>query len=259
MADDNSCCCGSLLLFLFGLVLIIGGVQRYLLSQKIKNTPTSKVRSAAVGLVELAGKARCKDTILSPISNMRSIYWRVKGEYYQPGKHGGWRDIYNASSSEPFYLEDDTGKMLIEPKEAEVDIPSDFFSEGHLSEGGIMGMFKARLLDQKVLAFLAATPAANQAFRNHSGYNLRITEWFIAEGDPLYVLGSAEPQKGPMSATAHENLIVKKNQTDGIMYVTDSGETKAAEKVAGGIWWMLGLGFIMAAIGLFLLLSSFIQ
>jgi hypothetical protein len=259
MAEDNNCCCGGLLLFLFGMVLIIGGVQRYLLAQKIKNTPTSKVRSAAVGLVELAGKARCKDTLDSPISHVRSIYWRIKGEYYKPGKHGGWRDIYNASSSEQFYLEDDTGKMLIEPKDAEIEIPHDFFNEGHLSEGGFMGLFKSKVLDPKVLAFLAATPAANSAFKNHSSFDLRITEWFIAEGDPLYVLGTAESVKGSMSAIAHENLIVKKNSNDGIMYVSDSGETKVIEKVSGSIWWMLIPGFLMAAIGLFFLLSSFIQ
>jgi len=259
MADEGNACCGGILFLSFGLLLIYGGTQRYLLAQKIKNTPTSKVRSAAVGLVELAGEAQCKDAIDSPISKVRSAYWRIKGEYYKPGKHGGWRDIYNASSSAQFYLQDDTGRMLIEPKDAEVDIPRDFFSSGRLSEGGVLGMFKSKVLDKKALDFLAATPAANQAFRNHSGFDLRITEWFIAENDPLFVMGTAEPLKGASSATAHENLIVKKGANIDIMFISDSGEKKAVDKVSGSIWWMLGIGFILLAIGLFVLLSSFIQ
>ncbi|MCI0503305.1 E3 ubiquitin ligase family protein [Candidatus Micrarchaeota archaeon] len=259
MADGDNPCCGGLIAFLIGITLIYGGTQRFLLAQKIKNTPTSKVRSAAVGLVELFGKAKCKDAIDSPISKVRSAYWRVKGEYYKPGKHGGWRDIYNASSSTPFYLEDDTGKMLVEPKEAEIDIPQDFFNNGHLSEGGVFGLFKSKVLDKKVLDFLAATPAANSAFKAHSGFDLRVTEWFIAENDPLYVMGTAEPVKGAVSAIAHENLIVKKGKGVDILYISDSGEKKVVDKVSGSIWWMLGPGFILSAIGLFVLLSSFIQ
>jgi hypothetical protein len=258
MADNDNPCCLGIFLFTFGLALIYGGTQRYLLAQKIKNTPTSKVRSAAVGLVELFGKARCKDAMDSPVSKARCIYWRVQGEYYKPGKHGGWRDIYNASSSAQFFLEDETGRMLVEPKEAEIDIPKDFYSEGHMSAGGIFGMFKAKVLDQKVLDFLAATPAAGNAFRAHSSFDLRITEWFIAEGDPLYVLGGAEPLKGASSALAHENLVVKKGG-EGIMYVSDSGEKKVIDKVGGSVWWMLGGGVILGAIGLFVLLSTFIQ
>lgn len=259
MADEGGCCCGSIFLFIFGLALILGGTQRYLLGQRIKNTPTSKVRSAAVGLIELAGKAKCKDPMRSPISKATCIYWRIKAEYYKPGKHGGWRDIYNASSSNPFYLEDDTGKMLIEPKDAEIEIPEDFKQDGHLSEGGILGMFKSKVFDKKVLDFLKEVPAAGKAFNSYSGHNLRVTEWFIAEGDPLFVLGGAEPVKGALSAVAHENLIVRKGANSEFMYISDSGEKKVVEKVTGSVWWMLGLGFVMAAIGLFFLLSQFIQ
>jgi hypothetical protein len=257
MADSEELCCSGIFFLVFGLALIFGGTQKYLLAQKIKNTPTSKVRSAAVGLVELFGKAKCKEILDSPVSEERCIYWRVKGEYYKPGKHGGWRDIYNASSSLQFYLEDDTGKMLIEPKDGEIDIPRDFYSEGHLSEGGIFGMFKNKVLDKKVFDFLAATPAAGQAFRNHSAYDLRLTEWFIAEGDPLYVLGNAEPLKGASSALAHENLIVRMGGGEKIMFISDSGERKALDRVQGSIWWMLLLGVVLSAIGLFALLVNF--
>jgi hypothetical protein len=250
-------CCGGIFLFGFGLLLIYGAVQRYLLSQKIRNTPTSKVRSAAVGLVELFGTATCQPAMESPVSKAKCAYWRVTGEYYyQSRKSSGWRQFYSKNSGVPFHLVDDTGRMLVNPKEGEIDIPKDFQSTGHLSEGGIFGMFKAQLLDKKVLDFLATDEAAKSAFNQHSGRNLRLTEYFIAEGDPLYALGTAMPMEGASSAVAHENLVVRKGG-DGVLYISDSGEKKALEKVTGGIWWMLALGFVLGAIGLFLLLTTF--
>ncbi len=256
--SDSDLCCGGLFLLFFGLALLYGGVQKYLLAQKIKNTPTSKVRSAAVGLVELVGKAICKDEIFSPISKRKSAFWIIHGEYYKPGKHGGWRTIYNASSPNQFYLEDDTGRMLIEPKGAEIDIPSDLSSTGHLTEGGILGVLKNKLLDAKVLAFIESDPAIKRTFNSYSGYELRVTESFIAENDPLYVLGNAEHLKGASSAIAHENLIITFG-SEKIMYISDSKEEKAIEKTQGPLWWMIIGGLIGSSIGLFLLLSQFIN
>src|SRR4030095_2389299 len=162
MADD--CICAGPLLLVFGLYLIYTGAQRYLLYQKINNTPTSKARSAAIGLVELNGKAVCRDDMQSPVSKAKCVYWRLKGEYYQSGKHGGWKNLYSAKSSSKFLLEDDSGRMLIEPDGAEIDIPTDYISEGHLSAGGVLGMFKSRVLDKQVLDFLETDPAATSAF-----------------------------------------------------------------------------------------------
>ncbi|MEW6035932.1 MAG: GIDE domain-containing protein [Candidatus Micrarchaeota archaeon] len=250
-------CCGGIFFFGFGLLLIYGAVQRYMLAQKIRNTPTSKVRSAAVGLAELFGKASCRADMQSPVSKAKCAYYRLTGEYYyQTRKSSGWKQFFRRESSQQFFLEDDTGKMLVEPAGAEIDIPSDFQCTGHLSEGGILGMFKATLLDKKVMDFLASDDAAKNSFNQYSSRNLRVTEYYIADGDPLYVLGTATPLSGSSSAVAHENLIMKKG-ADQLMYVSDSHEKKALEKVQGGIWWMLGLGFVLGAIGLFVLLTTF--
>jgi hypothetical protein len=221
----------------------------------VKNTPTSKVRSAAVGLVELAGKAKCKTDIESPISKAKCTYWKIKAEWYQPGKHGGWRDLCSAKSSEQFYLQDETGQMLIEPKDAEIDIPVDFTSNGYMSSKGFLGL-PQKALDQKVLDFLEANPDVKKKFQSYSGYDQRVFEYFIAEGDPLYVLGRAEPIAGASSEIAHENLIVKKGKFENIMYMSDSSEKKVIGNLSGSMWWGIGLGLILFGIGLFLLLVS---
>jgi hypothetical protein len=256
MASDDNPCCGGLICLVIGAGLLLSGTHRFLLVQKVKNTPTSKVRSAAVGLVELSGKAKCKTEIKSPISQVICTYWRIKAEWYQPGKHGGWRDLYSAKSSEQFCLEDETGRMLIEPKDAEVDIPRDFFSQGHLSDKALFGLLPQQQLDKKVLAFLDANPDVKKRFQNYSGYDQKVEEYFIAENDPVYIIGGAEPLTGASSAVAHENLIVKKGKYENIMYISDSSENKVLSNLSGSMWWGIGLGIILFAIGLFLLIIS---
>lgn len=254
---DPQCCCGSIFALVFGLVLVYGGTQRYLLIQKIKHTPTSKVRSAAAGLVELFGRALCKDDMKSPVSLAKSAYWRLHGEYYKSGKHGGWRTIFQRSSSTPFYLEDDTGKMLIDPKGAEIDIPQDFQCTGHISDKGFLGIIPQQQLDKKVLDLIERDPEIGNSFRAHSGRQFRITEYYIAEGDPLYVFGNAVPLEGASSAVAHENLTIRK-PNDIPMYISDSHEKKTIDKLNWSMMGMLIFGLGLTAIGLFMLLIMFL-
>lgn len=250
----SDCCLIGPILFLVGLVVIYTGAQRFLLQQKIKNIPTSKVRSVAIGLVEIFGKAKCLEDMSSPISNVKCVYWHLKCEYYQSGKHGGWRDFYTPTSSKLFYLDDDTGKLFIDPTSAEIDIPLDFTSTGYINDKGFLGM-KRKILDPKVFTYLNTNPDAFAKFNHYSSTDLRVTEYFIAEGDPLYVLGSAEPKEGAASAVQHENLIIRKGKIDNILYISDSNEKKAVDKISGSIWISFIIGFILSAIGLFITLN----
>lgn len=126
--------------FFVGIYLIFDGVRKHLLVQKIKNTATSKVRSAAVGLVELHGIARCKGGMVSPVAKTKCGFWRLIAQYYQSGKHGGWRTFYKTDSTSPFYLEDETGSILVDPCGAKVEIPHDYRYEGYMSGKGLFGM-----------------------------------------------------------------------------------------------------------------------
>jgi hypothetical protein len=247
MASKGDPCCAALVGLVIGLGLLYYGLQRYLLLQKINNTPTSKVRSAAVGLVELFGNALCKEPQSSPISQAKCIYWKVHEEWYQPGKHGGWRTISLNSSHKDFYLQDETGKMLVDPSDATIEIPSDFSSTGRLSGKGFLGI-PQKQLDQKVLDYLERNPEAKARCLRYSSYELRFTEWFIAEGDPLYVLGTAEPQDGVSSSIGFENLVMKQGKYDKMFYISDSGERKVTDNIKGSMYWAMGIGFVLSAI-----------
>lgn len=247
--------CALFVGFFIGLGLIYAGVKNYQLLQKINNTPTSKVSSAAVGLVELFGKMRSTSNVISPFKKVPCGYWCIVGQYYRPGKHGGWFDIYRKSSEVMFYLEDETGKMLINPLLADITIPADVNIKGTLSNKGLFGTSKASL-PQDAIAFIDSLPEPDKKkFYDKSAYQLRIYEYYIAEKDPLYVMGTATPRGGFSSAVGHENLVVHKG--NDTFYIRDSDEKTVRSKISSSYLWQLIAGLIISAICLFFLLTRF--
>jgi len=257
------CCCGSLFFGVAGGIILYDAISQYLLSQRIRNTPTSKARSAAVGLVELSGKAKPLEKLTSPVTKSPCAYFEVVGQYYyKKKKSSGWRTFHHELSGKRFFLEDDSGRMLIEPQGASVRIASDYSFQGHLEDRMFFGLLPANQVDKKVLDYLEANPAAKQAALSHSGKNLRFLEYYIAEGDPLYVLGTAEPLEGASSAVANENLIVRKNPRDKMMYITDTSEKAALGQLALRYYVEMFFGLILAfqavigiGLGIFMMLQ----
>lgn len=243
------CCFGFF--FLFGSALLMNdALQQYRLSQKIRNTPTSKARAAAVGLVELSGKAKCQEKLTSPITRSPCTYYSVVAQYYYKKKKShGWRTFFSEGSANKFYLEDDTGRILVDPAGANVNIPHDFLFQGTLNDKQFFGLLPSNQVDKKVLDYLEANPKAKEAAKGMSGKQLRFMEYYIAEGDPLFTLGTAMPLEGANSSVAAENLIIRKSPKDKIMLISDSPE----KKVLGA----LGLKFyIEIFFGLFMVFIS---
>jgi hypothetical protein len=91
------------------------------------NTPTSKIRSASVGLVEVSGVATGPYTIPAPITGnpcylYQTIVWRQREE----SKSQEWKTVAEETLHVPFFLEDGTGKLLVSPGGAELDLHRDF-------------------------------------------------------------------------------------------------------------------------------------
>jgi hypothetical protein len=251
------CCCPTLFFLAGGLAAAGYGLKEYRLVKKIEDTPTSKIRSAAVGLVEIKGRARCKDVLASPISGVKCAYYHVSAEYLHRSKNSdNWITFYSDSSSKQFYMEDDTGKMLLDPAGGQVSIKPDFSSSGNLSGKALFGLIGVKQLDKKVLDFLEANPTIKAAFQQHSGTTIRVYEYYIEDGDELYALGTAEPIPGASSAIGNENLLLHKGRGEGYMLVSDSQESRIVGSRKTTALISLGAGLLMAAAGLLGVLLS---
>jgi hypothetical protein len=89
----------------------------------IDNLPASRVRSVAMGLAELSGKARMVgEPLISPVSRVKCIWVRTK-VIRRTGSGNNEHDtvVLDRVTCAPFELEDDTGKILVLPDGAEVE------------------------------------------------------------------------------------------------------------------------------------------
>jgi hypothetical protein len=242
-------------LFIAGLYYMYTGLRKYLFLQKIEDTPVSKVGSAPAGLVELAGRARFKEPEKSPVSNAPSAYWRITGEYfYQSGKASGWKLFYTAESENLFYIQDDTGEMLVMPEGARIEIPSDVTYLGYISEHGWLLKGPATM-DGSVLKFIESLDAdAKQLFRNYKEENIRVTEYIIRENEPIFVLGTATPADGTSGPESQDLMVVRKGNYDSTLYITDSDESNVIGTVSSSMYLRIFGGFIVSAICLYLIL-----
>lgn len=106
---------------------LVGGwlwISRWSKMRHLLDTPTSRIRSAAQGYVELAGVLRSLPDVppvLAPLTAKPCLWWRYRIEEYRSGgKRSNWRVIEQGCSEGLLRLSDATGDCLIDPRGAEV-------------------------------------------------------------------------------------------------------------------------------------------
>jgi len=113
-----------------GIYLFVQGFRMLQRRQLILNTPVSKVRSAAMGMVELNGLAVGPYTMVAPITARPCYYYRtVVWEWKQSGKNKQWVKAAAECVHVPFFLDDNSGKVMVDPRGAELDLHRDFEQE----------------------------------------------------------------------------------------------------------------------------------
>jgi len=168
----------------------------------IMDTPASKVRSAAMGLVEISGQATGPYSLTAPITGAPCYYYRtIAWEWKQQGKSAGWVKSADESMLVPFYLDDNTGRVLVDPQGAEMEIHRDFHDE----------------FSQSLFSSSLEVPANIGNFLLMHGVNcekkVKVEEYCIKPKNSLFILGtlahnpgitaSAVPVRSVPSAVAH--------------------------------------------------------
>ena len=172
-----------------GLYLFFRGFKMLQFKRLIVNTPTSRVRSAAMGLVELTGRPVGPSTIPAGITGAPCYYYRATAwEYQRSGNNSEWKRVADESLFVPFFLQDDTGRMLINAQGADMDVHRTFKEEFGDSLFGSGGMPMGTVQDFVLRYGL-------------SGRHIRLEEYCIQPDYPIFVLGSlGENTARPASA-----------------------------------------------------------
>ncbi len=188
-----------------GVVSILAGITSlyaafavFWQKMKVEDTPTSKVRSLAAGLVELKGRAVPREAFIAPFSKRRCVLYdyreeelRVRREWDPMTRKSitvrEWATVRTESKAARFYLEDATGRVLVDPKGADVE--------------------------------------GTRVFHEPSVPRRRHTERAIACNSIIYILGTAaeNPEK-PFSGTASDAIMIRKGDAQKDFIITPLSE-----------------------------------
>jgi hypothetical protein len=126
MAHNDDLAMYAVLGFCFGLYTFYKGFRRYRNYLLIADTPEIPIRSVPMGFVQIYGKAQGDKTIPSPVSHTPCFAYKVIIERWKTdsdGRGGHWSHHRTDLDGVAFYLTDATGKVLVDAKGAEFDLP----------------------------------------------------------------------------------------------------------------------------------------
>jgi len=119
----------SLLAIAGGLYFFVFGFRLLARKRLLLTTPTSKIRSAALGLVEVNGMAAGPYTMPAPVTGKPCFLYHTTVWQQREGKNVEWDKIADETLHLPFFIDDSTGQLLVEPLGADLDLHRDFREE----------------------------------------------------------------------------------------------------------------------------------
>jgi hypothetical protein len=107
-----------------GVYFFVTGFRIFRKYRVLADTPVAPIRSIAMGLVEIHGKAKGMELIPSPVSHTPCLFYKVDIERWERSQKGGghWSHYRTDTDGVRFYLEDATGKVLVDAHGAEFDL-----------------------------------------------------------------------------------------------------------------------------------------
>ncbi len=214
-----------------------------------------------MGFVEIFGKVvpATKQILKSPFTNKDCVYYHCIIEESTDNKNrNSWSVVKQIEKGIPFYLKDNTGKVLVDPKGAKITLFQDhpkgipFYLKDNTkkvlidSKGAEITLFEGHVFYSKAdLDKFLKSKIFTSKF-NIFGLKtiMRYREYFIEPNDKLYVLGTAGDNpyiKNGNVQKNEEDIMIQKEKS--LYYISDKDEKGVLNsfnwKIAGGIF--LGL------------------
>lgn len=220
---------------LVGFYSILDGIKTFKRIRLIKNIPTSKVRSAAIGHVEIKGKIESNDPfVFNPINGNPCAIYTVTAKEMNLNK----KIIRYISKGDSFIFVENKHKILVELRQVKT-------------------YFK---VNKKILKEDESTPLLRRLLRD-----LRLDrkglgkEYFLElmaldTGDEAYVIGNLNIKKG---LTNNQYLAIKNGQI-GKTIISNLPESEIIEQIkpemikrfiVGAIWGIIGIIFSSIMLG----------
>jgi hypothetical protein len=172
-----------------GLYFFVSGFRLLARKRLLLTTPTSKIRSAAMGLVEVNGMAAGPYTMPAPITGKPCFLYHTTAWQQRDGKKEGWDRVADETLHLPFFIDDSTGQLLVEPLGADLDLHRDFREE-----------YSASFFSSNFSLGEDGVPPRVSVFLSRYGIvparRLRIEECSIKPEDALFIAGTLTENPG---------------------------------------------------------------
>jgi len=216
---------GTLIFFsiflIVGLILFVLAFYYLKIKHLIQNTPTSKIRSVAMGFAEVCGKViptEKNGILISPFSNQKCVYYKyIIQEYRSSGKSSSWVTIKQDKVKRHFYVKDESGRILIDPTHAKIDIKKTAVYNSGLGKDPPNNVI--RFLERENIRFEGILFGINK--------KMRFIEYIIKPNDKLYVMGTVEDNPYVQDASVIEgvnDMIITKGKNVKIYLISDKME-----------------------------------
>jgi hypothetical protein len=247
----------AVLTILFGVWFIKVGFKRWRQRRWMKDTPTEDVESVAIGPTEIKGETKAKnDPIEAPFTDDECVYYEYEIKEYKEDAADDdkdWETVDSGSSKTPFYIDDGTGEMLVEPHEETVY------------------EFKSEDIEERKFSSSSSTPEEiaefvdNKTNLSETNNRRKFKQKIIKNNDTGYIFGTAQiRQEVEDTSTNSERLCIKKvtddSMSEPLFMISSAGEKEVINRRSFALW-RVPFGGILLVIAVFVLLiigSTFI-
>ena len=230
--------------------------------QLIANTPTARIRSMAMGLVEICGAVEPRSTVEAPFSGRACAYWEVDIAVQH---RRGWRIVHRNRSGNPFYLSDETGVALVYPHGSECRINygseeqcagimlppcyADYMSEHASLVGGLARLgtlrFRERILEagQRVYVLGTAMPKAQARAINQDAEAAEPLQATGTDGPVVARRTTLDPRVVAVvrQGENERTFIISQDSEKGLML--SLGAHALLQLVGGPVLTLMGIGY----------------
>lgn len=259
---------GSAAVFGLGLLVLYGGVAQYRRRRVMMDTPTSKVRSLALGAVEIKGvPEKHEDVFESPFTRTDCVMYTYTVEVYStggPNTSGGWSTVEAGVKAAPFYLNDGTGRVLVDPDGAQKEFPvtnSYEYEGGEAESDGVREFMSERkalfekTTDRGVSSMAEFATATDLRMGDAdvvgSRRKRRYQESFVPldSDEEVYVFGRAMEREGVASPDNPENIVISRTKDTPLFKVSGSSEKENISGASNTVRNGAVFGFVFTVVG----------
>jgi len=252
---------GAVVVFLGGLYFIWLGFRRWKQRTLIRDTPTEQAQSLSVGPSEVSGTAvpPPEGPITAPFSDEDCLVAEYEIEEYDTsGDDSSWDTIKQGTFFCPFFVEDETGAVLVRPHEdTNYDLDPDDWTTTYVDS--------ASQGPQPIQWFVENTDDLTfPSDESGNGNDRKYKQNLIRTQESVYVFGTVRPREHhtvPEGASNADRLVIEKITDDSLQepmfLISDDEEHDLIDRRRWALWRApVGGVFLVVAFAVFLLMMG---